>query len=143
WGWTLYDLRVRAGRPARGYGDSQWAIAARQFRRNRLAMAGLAVMLALYAITLLTPLLAPHDPIAQGDIVSTRYLPPSWDHPMGTDKFGRDIFSRVLYGSRISLSIGFIAVGLGVLVGGLIGSVAGYFGRWTDSVLMRFTDMML
>jgi peptide/nickel transport system permease protein len=143
WGWALYDLKVRAPRPPRRYGDSQWAIAARQFRRNRLAIIGLIVMLILYLITLLTPLIAPYDPTAQGDIVLTRYLPPSLEHLMGTDKFGRDIFTRVLYGARISLTIGFIAVGLGVLLGGLVGSVAGYFGRWTDTMLMRFTDMML
>jgi len=139
----MYDLKVRAPRPVRRYGDSQWAIAARQFRRNRLAMVGLIVMLLLYVVTLLTPLIAPYDPTAQGDIVLTRYQSPSFANPMGTDKFGRDIFSRVLYGARISLTIGFIAVGLGVVVGGAVGSIAGYFGKWTDTVLMRFTDMML
>lgn len=143
WGWAMYDLRVRARRPRRLHGDSQWTIAARQFKRNRLAMAGLVVMIILYLVTLLTPLIAPYDPTAQGDIVLTRYQPPSFQHLMGTDKFGRDIFSRVLYGARISLTIGFIAVGLGVFLGGLVGSVAGYFGKWTDTVLMRFTDMML
>jgi len=143
WGWAMYDLKVRAPRPVRRYGDSQWAIAARQFRRNRLAMVGLIVMLLLYVVTLLTPLIAPYDPTAQGDIVLTRYQSPSFANPMGTDKFGRDIFSRVLYGARISLTIGFIAVGLGVVVGGAVGSIAGYFGKWTDTVLMRFTDMML
>ncbi len=143
WGWGLYDLSVRARRPVRRYGDSQWAIAARHFRRNRLAMAGLVVMLLLYVVTLLTPLIAPYDPTAQGDIVLTRYLAPSWEHPMGTDKFGRDILSRVLYGARISLTIGFVAVGLSVTLGTAVGALAGYFGRWTDSVLMRFTDLML
>jgi len=143
WAGALYDLAVRAKRPVKRFGDSQWAIATRHFRRNRMAMAGLVVMLILYAVTLLTPLIAPHDPTAQGDIVLTRYQPPSFEHPMGTDKFGRDVFSRVLYGSRISLTIGFIAVGLGVVIGGAVGAVAGYFGRWTDTVLMRFTDMML
>jgi peptide/nickel transport system permease protein len=143
WVWAMYDLKVRAARPIRRYGDSQWAIAARHFRKNRLAMAGLFVLLLLYAVTLLTPLIAPHDPTAQGDIVLTRFQSPSFQHPMGTDKFGRDIFSRVLYGARISLTIGFIAVGLGVLIGGLFGALAGYFGKWTDTVLMRFTDMML
>ena len=143
WGWALYDLRVRAARVRKLHGDSQWAIAARHFRRNRLAMAGMVVMLLLYLVTLLTPLIAPYDPTAQGDIVLSRYLAPSAEHPMGTDKFGRDILSRVLYGARISLTIGFVAVGISVVLGLAVGALAGYFGKWTDSVLMRFTDMML
>ena len=143
WGGALYDVAVRSARPPRVKGDSQWAVAARHFRRNRMAIAGLAVMVVLYAITLLTPLIAPFDPAAQGDIVATRYLSPSFQHLMGTDRFGRDVFSRVLYGARISLSIGFIAVGIGVTLGTMIGAVAGYFGGLVDSALMRFTDMML
>jgi peptide/nickel transport system permease protein len=143
WAWALYDLRVRAARPIRRHGDSQWAIAARHFRRNRLAMAGLIVMLLLYVVALLAPLIAPYDPTAQGDIVLTRYKSPSFEHLMGTDKFGRDIFSRVLYGARISLTIGFIAVGLSVTLGTAVGALSGYFGKWVDAVLMRFTDMML
>src|SRR5690606_11612162 len=113
------------------------------FQRNRLAMAGLVVMLLLYVVTLLTPLIAPYDPTAQGDIVLTRYLPPSWEHPMGTGKFGRDILSRVLYGARISLANGFVAAGPSVTLGTLVGALAGYYGRWTDTVLMRLTDLML
>jgi peptide/nickel transport system permease protein len=143
WGWTLYDLRIRAARSKQLRGDSQWAIASRHFRRNRLAMAGLWIMLILYVVALLAPLIAPFDPAAQGNIVLTRYLEPSWEHLMGTDKFGRDIFSRVLWGSRISLTIGFIAVAISITLGLAVGAVAGYFGGWVDSLLMRFTDMML
>ena len=143
WAWALYDLKVRAARARKLHGDSQWAIAMRAFRKNRLAMAGLIVMILLYVITLITPLISPYDPTAQGDIVMSRYLPPSAQHLMGTDKFGRDIFSRVLYGARISLTIGFVAVGISVILGLAVGALAGYFGKWTDSVLMRFTDMML
>jgi peptide/nickel transport system permease protein len=142
WTWSTLSparRRSRAGRKA----QSQWAIAARHFRKNRLAMAGLGVMLFLYLITLLTPLIAPYDPAAQGDIIASRYLSPSAEHWMGTDKFGRDIFSRTLYGARISLSIGFIAVAISITLGTLIGAVSGYFGGWVDGVLMRFTDMML
>jgi peptide/nickel transport system permease protein len=106
-------------------------------------MAGLLVMILLYVATLVTPLIAPYDPAAQGDIVLNRYLSPSLAHLMGTDKFGRDIFSRVLYGARISLTIGIISVAISVVLGTTVGAVAGYFGRWTDTVLMRFTDMML
>jgi peptide/nickel transport system permease protein len=143
WGWALYDLAVRAQRPKGLKGTSQWAIAVRHFRKNKIAMAGMIVMILLYLVTLLTPLIAPFDPAEQGDIVAMRYLAPSWDHPMGTDKFGRDVFSRVLYGARISLSIGFIAVGIGVMLGTLLGALAGYFGKAVDTVIMRFTDMML
>jgi peptide/nickel transport system permease protein len=143
WGWALYDLIVRMQRPRQRYGESQWASATRHFRKKRIAMAGMIVMLLLYVITLLTPLIAPHDPTAQGNIVLTRYLPPSAEHWMGTDKFGRDILSRVLYGARISLTIGFIAVGIGVLLGTILGALAGYFGKTVDTVIMRFTDMML
>jgi len=140
---TLYDIAVRGARPPRLKGVSQWTIAARHFRRNRMAIAGLAVMVLLYLLALLTPLIAPYDPAAQGDIVATRYLAPSLENLMGTDRFGRDIFSRVLYGARISLSIGFVAIGIGVTLGTLLGSVAGYFGGVADTVIMRFTDMML
>jgi peptide/nickel transport system permease protein len=140
--WTARVLRRPAG-AGRARGDSQWSIAGRHFRKNRLAMAGMIVMILLYVVTLVTPLIAPYDPAAQGDIVTMRNLAPSWDHLMGTDKFGRDIFSRVLYGSRISLVIGFIAVGISVTLGTLMGAFAGYFGGWVDTVLMRFTDMML
>jgi peptide/nickel transport system permease protein len=143
WGWALYDLQVRAARARKLHGDSQWAIAARQFKRNRMAMGGMVVMILLYVMALLTPLIAPFDPAAQGDIVLSRYLPPSSEHLLGTDKFGRDVLSRVMYGSRISLTIGFVAVGISVVFGTLIGALAGYFGKWTDAVLMRFTDMML
>jgi peptide/nickel transport system permease protein len=140
--WTWRSLRgPRAAERRRG--DSQWAIAARHFRRNRMAMAGLGIMIVLYVLTLLAPLISPYDPIAQGDVVATQYLPPSAEHWMGTDKFGRDVLSRVLYGARISLTIGFIAVGISITLGTLIGAVAGYFGGWVDGVLMRLTDMML
>ena len=141
--WTFKAVSPRHLARARRRGDSQWAIAARHFKKNRLAIAGLAVMIILYLITLITPLIAPFDPAAQGDILTARYLPPGAEHWMGTDKFGRDILSRVLYGARISLSIGFVAVGISMTLGTLIGAVAGYFGGWVDSVLMRFTDMML
>jgi peptide/nickel transport system permease protein len=141
--WTVRGVARRGRSAQRVRGDSQWAIAGRHFRKNRMAMGGLAIMILLYVVTLITPLIAPFDPAAQGDIVLTRYLPPSAEHLMGTDKFGRDIFSRVLYGARISLSIGFIAVGISITLGTLLGAVAGYYGGITDGVLMRFTDMML
>jgi peptide/nickel transport system permease protein len=143
WGIAFRDLRDREPADRARRGVSQWAIAAQSFRKNRMAMMGLGVMIFLYVVTLLTPLIAPFDPSAQGDIVATRYLGPSLVNLMGTDRFGRDIFTRVLYGAQISLSIGFIAMGIGVTIGTLVGAIGGYFGGIVDTILMRFTDMML
>jgi peptide/nickel transport system permease protein len=135
-------------REARGLGRSrrragQWPVVLEGFRRNRMAVAGAYVVTALYFVALGAPLLAPRDPLVQEDVVATRYLPPGPDHPMGTDKFGRDVLSRVIYGARISLSIGLVAVAIAVGLGTLVGAVAGYVGGRVDSILMRFTDMVL
>jgi peptide/nickel transport system permease protein len=143
WAKAMVDVAVRYARPPRTVGISQWAIAGRRFQKNRLAMLGLVIMGFIYLVTLMGPYLAPYDPNAQEDIVRTRYLAPSADHPMGTDKFGRDTLSRVIYGARISLSIGFIAVAISVTLGTLIGAVAGYFGGWVDSVAMRLVDLLI
>lgn len=125
------------------HGHSQWSIAWRQFKKNKLAIIGLICVVSFYIIALLAPLIAPYDPIAQENVVETRYLAPSFEHPLGTDKFGRDIFSRVVYGSRISLSIGFVAIAISISIGMLIGAVAGYFGGLVDGVLMRLVDVLL
>lgn len=140
WAYAQWDLR-RARDPHAG--DSQWQIAMRHLRRNRLAIAGLWVIIALYAVALLAPLLAPHDPIAQPDIVRLAYNPPGGEYPLGTDRLGRDVLSRILYGARISLAIGFIATGISVTIGTAIGALAGYFGGIVDTIFMRFTDVVL
>jgi peptide/nickel transport system permease protein len=124
-------------------GDSQWAIATRHFRRNTLAMAGLVAIVLLYLVALLAPLIAPFDPIAQGDLVRGSYVGPSAENWLGTDQFARDMLSRIIYGARISLAIGFIAVAIAIVLGSLLGAIAGYLGGWLDSVLMRFTDMVM
>jgi peptide/nickel transport system permease protein len=152
WGLALRDLlglRARARAAAAGLdgedraGDSQWAIAARHFRRNTLAMVGLGVVVILYLVALLAPLIAPYDPIVQGDIVRDGYLGPHAGHWLGTDQFARDMLSRIIYGARISLSIGFVAVAIAIVLGSLLGAIAGYLGGRLDSVLMRFTDMVM
>jgi peptide/nickel transport system permease protein len=142
WAFALYDLTIGAARRAEK-GDSQWRIASRHFKKSKIALAGLAILLLLYLIALLAPLLAPYDPIAQRDIVATSYLKPSAQHWLGTDRFGRDILSRILYGARISLSIGFIATLISVTLGTVLGALAGFFGGKIDALLMRFTDMVL
>ncbi len=115
----------------------------RRFRRHRQAILGLALLVLLTGTALLAPALAPYDPDAQTDIVATRYQAPSLSHPMGTDRFGRDIFSRVLYGARISLSIGFLAILIAITLGTAIGAIAGFFGGRLDTVLMRGVDLLL
>jgi peptide/nickel transport system permease protein len=124
--------------------ESQWALAWRAFRRHRQAMLGLGLVLILGLAALLTPYLAPFNPAAQGaDIVATRFQPPSATHLMGTDRFGRDVFSRVLYGARISLSIGFLAVAIAISLGTLLGALSGYVRGWFDTLSMRFVDLLL
>jgi peptide/nickel transport system permease protein len=191
-------------------GISHWQITMNQFRKNKLAVAGLVVVVGLYATAFLSPLLASFDPDVQEDIVRARYLPPlsglfswtmilrsgerivareireegdeisflsqetavspgaepSWSavsrsqvaevkkilpsrwwrkrvHWLGTDKFGRDILSRIIYGSRISLSIGFVAMGIAITLGTLVGAVSGYYGKAADNIIMRMVDMLM
>jgi peptide/nickel transport system permease protein len=150
WAFAFRDLEppeaagAEAARAAeREAGESQWAIAARHLKGNSLAMAGGVTIVALYLIALLAPLIAPFDPIAQGDIVRDSYLGPHGAHLLGTDQFARDMLSRIIYGARISLSIGFIAVAIAIVLGSLLGAVAGYMGGKLDALLMRFTDMVM
>jgi peptide/nickel transport system permease protein len=143
WISAIWDLAISRARPVSDRGDSQWAIAARHFKRNKPALVGIGVIVVLYLIALLAPVIAPYDPIAQKDIATTSYLHPSAMHWFGTDKFGRDVLSRMIYGSRISLSIGFIATAISITIGTLVGAIAGYFGGKIDAILMRFTDMVL
>lgn len=143
WVWGILDIAVVAPRPIKRTGVSQWRLAGRRLMRNRLAMIGLAVMAMLYFVTLMAPYLSPFDPNFQGNIVLNRYLSPSWEHPLGTDKFGRDILSRILYGARISLTIGFLAVAISITLGTLVGALAGYFRGWVDTAIARFIDMLL
>ncbi len=115
----------------------------RRFRKNKFAVVGLVVLLALVLVALLAPLLVNYDTDVIGQDLTARLQPPSSEHPLGTDNYGRDILSRIIYGSRVSLIIGFVAVGVSLLLGGLIGVVASYFGGWWDSVLMRLMDVLL
>jgi peptide/nickel transport system permease protein len=112
-----------------------------RFRRNRLALSGLILVLSLFFISLLAPWLAPYDPNFID--IKAILMPPSNLHPMGTDSLGRDVLSRIIYGSQISLKVGFVAVGLATIIGVLLGAVAGYYGGWVDNLLMRLVDLML
>jgi peptide/nickel transport system permease protein len=111
------------------------------FRRNRLAVAGGAVVCMLFAIAILAPVLAPQDP----NRPDTRNIlaRPSGQHWLGTDQLGRDVLSRVLYGSRVSLAVGFVSVGIAAVIGILLGAAAGYGGGLLDGTIMRLVDLML
>jgi oligopeptide transport system permease protein len=133
---------------------SLWSNAWRQFRRNLLAMAGLAFLIFLAAVAIFAPVIAPHNPVVSDLKVAGKYRQAawihtddpkttgSWDYPLGTDGNGRDVFSRLVYGTRISLVVGFIPMLVIMLVGIPIGLTAGYVGGTIDNILMRFTDIV-
>ena len=113
----------------------------KRFFSHRLAMIGAIILVFMTICAILAPLLAPYDPNA----IDLRKISqsPSWDHWFGTDKVGRDILSRVLYGARVSLSVGVVAVSIYLTIGFLLGAIAGYVGGFVDSLIMRFTDIMM
>ena len=119
------------------YGRLVW----RQFRVNRLAVAGLGVVLLLFAVAFLAPWIAPHSPTAYD--LDQVLSPPSWAHPFGTDEEGRDLLSRLIFGTRISLSVGFVAVAIYTAIGILLGALAGYYGGWVDALISRAIEIMI
>ena len=111
------------------------------FYKNKLALTGCGIVILLFAVSLLAPVIAPYDP---GAIDLKNVLAsPSAEHWFGTDQLGRDVLSRMIWGARISLKVGFVATGLAILIGMILGAVAGYYGGWIDAVIMRFVDIML
>ncbi len=114
----------------------------RRFLRHKLAVAAAIVILLLYLVAVFAPWIAPYDPI--DDIFLTRRLEgPSWEHWFGLDEVGRDVLSRVIWGSRISLSIGFLAASISLVMGVVLGALAGYFGGAVDTMIMRLVDLLM
>ena len=113
----------------------------RRLSKNKLAMAGLMVVVVLFAVAIFAPYLAPYPP----DEIDTAHIlaDPTRAHLLGTDILGRDVLSRIIYGAGVSLSVGFVAVGISTLIGVLLGATSGYYGGWVDRVIMRFVDIML
>ncbi|MBO4273324.1 ABC transporter permease [Microbispora triticiradicis] len=107
--------------------------------RRPLAVVGTVVTLAWIVVALAAPVLAPHDPLAQE---LPRLVPPGPGHWLGTDQLGRDVLSRIMYGARVSIPLTLLLVALSVVVGGLLGACAGYFGRWVDETIMRLADLV-
>jgi peptide/nickel transport system permease protein len=120
---------------------SPWKEAWLSFCKNRLALAGLGIVLFFIILAIIAPFIAPYS--FQEQELTNRLLAPSSEHWFGTDDFGRDIFSRILYGSRISLWVGFFSVLGSSIIGSLLGILAGYYGRWVDTIISRTFDIML
>jgi oligopeptide transport system permease protein len=137
-------------RPSR----SLWSNAWRQFRRNKLAMAGLGYLIILAVVAIFAPAIAPHNPVQSDLRTAGKYRQAAWIHadnpkttgdwsyPLGTDGNGRDVFSRLVYGTRISLVVGFIPMAVIMLIGIPIGLISGFVGGRVDNLLMRFTDIV-
>ncbi len=106
-----------------------------------MALSGAVIVVGLFVVSMLAPWISPYDPteIHLDDILA----PPSAKHWLGTDQLGRDVLSRMIWGSRISLKVGFVSTGIAILIGTILGAVAGYYGRWIDAFIMRFVDIML
>lgn len=113
----------------------------KRLRKNRLSILGLAILALIFILAIFADYIAPYPYDLQD--YSAAFQPPSWSHLFGTDNYGRDILSRVIYGTRVSLKIGFISLMGGALVGCLLGAVAGYFGGIIDTIIMRFTDILM
>jgi len=116
-------------------------IIGRRFSRNKLALIGSSVVLSLITIALFAPILAPYDPTTID--IQNVLSPPCKAHLLGTDELGRDLLSRMIWGSRVSLKVGIVAVGIAMIIGIIIGSVSGFYGGIADAILMRFVDVML
>lgn len=119
--------------------ESYSRLVLKRFLKHKLAVVGLILFTLIVLMAIFAPLLAPHDPYAVG----MSYEKPSSEHLLGTDQSGRDVLSRIIYGSRVSLAVGIGAVLVFVVIGTLLGAVAGYFGGWIDMVVMRMTDVFM
>jgi peptide/nickel transport system permease protein len=136
---TLEDIKQSQAPSWKAPPERRWQVFQR-LMGSRLAAIGAVIIALLILLAVFGPLISPYDP---NDIdMSNRVQPPSLAHPFGTDDFGRDILSRVLTGARVSLKVGIIAVGISMSIGTLLGLVSGYYGRWTDEIIMRSMDIL-
>ena len=121
--------------------QSQWSLVLRQLRRNRGALVGLAIIIFMVVVAFAAPLIAPYDPLEQ--VVADALKPPSPEHLFGTDDVGRDMLSRIIYGGQITLRVGLISVTIAGTVGTILGILAGFYGGWLDTLIMRLIDILL
>ena len=121
--------------------ESRWEKVKRFMRTNKLATASLFFIVFIILVAIFAPVFAPYDPYAQN--TENLLMPPSFEHWLGTDELGRDVLSRIIYVARISLIIGLVPTSLSMMLGILLGLMAGYLGKWVDNIIMRFADIML
>jgi peptide/nickel transport system permease protein len=133
-------MESRGAGHGRAQAKSLLAITGQQLYRSKTGVAGLMVVLLLFMVAIFAGVIAPYDP-TQTTRESLSF--PSRDHPMGTDLLGRDVLSRIIYGSRVSICVGVVSILLAIFVGIPLGTVAGFYGRWVDNLIMRFMDVML
>lgn len=114
-----------------------------RLKKNKMAMLGLVIIIILLLVAIFADVIADYDTLVVKQNIMERLQPPSKKHIFGTDEFGRDIFSRIVHGSRISIKVGVISVGMSLTLGGLFGSIAGYYGGKTDNIIMRLMDILL
>ena len=120
---------------------SQLLTVLKALSRNKMAILGLIILIILLFTGIFAHVIAPYD-YAKQDLANA-FQHPSAQHLFGTDEFGRDIFSRIVYGARMSLLVGFVSVGIAVIIGGALGAVAGYYGKRVDNLIMRIMDVLL
>lgn len=122
---------------------SQFKEIMRRLKRNRGAMIGLVFLVVLITLALCADLLFDYETMVEANNISERLIPPCWEHPFGTDQFGRDMLARVVHGSRLSLTVSASSVTLSLLIGGILGAIAGFFGGVIDNIIMRIMDVVM
>ena len=140
----MTTAEMTTGKVADGAGRTLWGDAWRRLRKNRLAILGLGWILVVVLMAVTADLWVPHmfaDPLKIDTTPGASLQSPSLEHPFGTDKLGRDVFSRVIYGARVSLMVGIIAVSISLLIGVVLGAISGYFGGLADTIVMRSADV--
>jgi len=140
WISALLDLRRRSRKKREEYGRGYWEIVRRRFIKDKKGLTGAAILLVVLYLALFAPFFSPYDPLRM-DLKNT-LSPPSKEHPFGTDNFGRDILSRVIYGSRVALGVGAAATIFNMILGGFLGLIAGYYRAASDAVIMRVLEII-
>ncbi|SHF12378.1 oligopeptide ABC transporter permease [Clostridium fallax] len=137
----MSDKSKNINKPKKEVIESPWVIAWRRLKKNKLAMSGLIILIVLIVIAVVGPMV--YSQSWETTNLTNSLQAPSAKHPLGTDQVGRDVLARLMYGGRISLSVGVVAVVIQVLIGSVLGIVAGYYGGWIDTVIMRFVDILM